>query len=300
MAAAMNEAALQNVVRKLTDPAASECWMGQAAKQCAADRSPRLESNRGPLSRRITANSNVCTIPTAPAALSERRKALDAIKDSVELLHTPQYPGFLALCFEPVCAQLTATQPQFERDSELQLLRHAALEVLSRLPANEAFKQYSSKLCDVCLSVRVTLRPVYIDAYSPDGHIVSSVHTAAAGLLAAATGRITADAVFTLLPRASETRADRPPWPPPPPNHPRSSAPTTRRTPSSASRSSSTSTSHSGPPSSPSSWPLSSLSAPRSRGSPSRLRPRLRGRARRRRATGRRRRAASRCWRSCR
>lgn len=91
---------------------------------------------------------------TDPAAtLQERRKALDVIKDNIEHLHTAQYPGFLALVFEPVSAQLTATQPQFERDSELQVLRHAALEVLSRLPANEAFKQYATRLCDVCLAV---------------------------------------------------------------------------------------------------------------------------------------------------
>jgi hypothetical protein len=90
----------------------------------------------------------------AYAALLERRKALDHIKDNIEMLHTAQYPGFLALIFEPVCAQLTATQPQFERDSELQVLRHAALEVLSRLPANDALKQYATRMCDVCLAVR--------------------------------------------------------------------------------------------------------------------------------------------------
>jgi len=101
-----------------------------------------------------TRTCNICPPPpTLSVALSERRKALDAIKDSVELLHTAQYPGFLALCFDPVCAQLTATQPQFERESELQLLRHAALEVLSRLPANEAFKPHATRLCDICLSV---------------------------------------------------------------------------------------------------------------------------------------------------
>lgn len=86
-------------------------------------------------------------------ALAERRKAVDAIRDSLEHLHTAQYPGFLAAAFEPVAAQLTATEPQFEKDSELQLLRHAALEVLSRLPASEALKPYASKLCDVCLAV---------------------------------------------------------------------------------------------------------------------------------------------------
>ncbi|KIZ04105.1 transformation/transcription domain-associated protein [Monoraphidium neglectum] len=91
---------------------------------------------------------------TDPAAsLLERRKALDHIKDNIEMLHTAQYPGFLALIFEPVCAQLTATQPQFERDSELQVLRHAALEVLSRLPANDALKQYATRMCDVCLAI---------------------------------------------------------------------------------------------------------------------------------------------------
>jgi hypothetical protein len=149
MASGMNDTALQHAVRRLTDPAASE-WGGAAGRGASADRWGRAwRRPRRPLGRPAAQRAP----PRPPAALLERRKALDAIKDSVELLHTAQYPGFLALCFEPLCAQLTSTQPQFERDSELQLLRHGALEALSRLPANEAFKPHASKLCDVALGV---------------------------------------------------------------------------------------------------------------------------------------------------
>ena len=92
--------------------------------------------------------------PPPPPALSDRRRALEAIKDSLELLHTAQYPGFLSSVFDPLLAQLTSTAPQFERGAELQALRHGALEALSRLPASDAFKPYAPRLCDACLTVR--------------------------------------------------------------------------------------------------------------------------------------------------
>lgn len=166
---AASEPALQHVVRKLTDASASEYSSRSSAvgagRVCSthslrADRVLEAFPGRQPPKTSIH-DANIPLLGRCPAlaarpraALQERRKALDVIKDSIEQLHTAQYPGFLASVFEPVSAQLTATQPQFERDSELQLLRHAALEVLSRLPANEALKQYATRLCDVCLAVR--------------------------------------------------------------------------------------------------------------------------------------------------
>ncbi len=86
------------------------------------------------------------------ADLEARRRATDAIKDSQELWHTRDYPAFLTAFLEPLLSQLTSTPPQFE-DSALQRLRHAVLEVLSKLPANEALRPHAPRLLDVCLSV---------------------------------------------------------------------------------------------------------------------------------------------------
>lgn len=53
---------------------------------------------------------------------------------------------------EPLVAQFTSTQPQFE-DTELQKLRHSVLEVLSKLPPNEMLRPYVPKLLELCLSI---------------------------------------------------------------------------------------------------------------------------------------------------
>lgn len=149
MAAVYDEEVVKGAVGKLTDPAAGahgdpRSGGAERVQVCAGTAYVRIRHPPHPAVPRL-----------ARPALSERRKAVDAVKEATEALHTPQYAGFLALVFEPLSAQLTSTQPQFDKDggSELQSLRHAALEALSRLPANEAFKQYASKLADVCLAV---------------------------------------------------------------------------------------------------------------------------------------------------
>eukprot|EP00878_Enallax_costatus_P007959 GHUV01008325.1.p1 GENE.GHUV01008325.1~~GHUV01008325.1.p1 ORF type:complete len:285 (+),score=89.02 GHUV01008325.1:246-1100(+) len=84
--------------------------------------------------------------------IDARKKATDSIKDSQELWHTKEYPKFLKVFLEPLLAQLTSTQPQFE-DTELQKLRHSVLEVLSKLPPNEVLRPYLPKLLELCLTI---------------------------------------------------------------------------------------------------------------------------------------------------
>jgi transformation/transcription domain-associated protein len=62
------------------------------------------------------------------------------------------YPQILEKCLGPLLAQLLETVPQHE-DSELQKLRHAALDALSKFPPAEAFRPYAAKVVEMCLKV---------------------------------------------------------------------------------------------------------------------------------------------------
>ena len=62
------------------------------------------------------------------------------------------YPQILEKCLTPLLAQILETVPQHE-DSELQKLRHAALDALSKFPPAEPFRPYAAKVVEVCLKV---------------------------------------------------------------------------------------------------------------------------------------------------
>ncbi len=68
------------------------------------------------------------------------------------MLYTAEYPEFLRAEFEPLVSVLTTAPPQFE-DSEAAKLRHTVLEVLARLPHNDAFKPYAPRLAELCVAV---------------------------------------------------------------------------------------------------------------------------------------------------
>lgn len=88
----------------------------------------------------------------AAADIKAKRAACESVKESVEILHTAEYPEFLRHFFGPLVGLLANSQPQFE-DSEAAKLRHTALEVLARLPHNEAFKPHAPKLAELCVHI---------------------------------------------------------------------------------------------------------------------------------------------------
>lgn len=76
------------------------------------------------------------------------------------------YPEFLQLFLNPLLSQLTSTAPQFE-DSDLHKLRHAVLEVLAKLPANDSLKPSLPQLMQVsALTATSELEPLPLCTYA--------------------------------------------------------------------------------------------------------------------------------------
>jgi hypothetical protein len=72
------------------------------------------------------------------ASIGVERKVdlLREVKEGIEVTLTGDYDHFLAVMVPPLLAALTTTQPQ-AANTPVQQLRHTALEILRRLPANQ-------------------------------------------------------------------------------------------------------------------------------------------------------------------
>lgn len=134
-----------------------------------------------------------------PADLKTKRAAAEAIKESVEILHTAEYPEFLRNFFDPLVAVLSQSQPQFE-DSEAAKLRHTSLEVLARLPHNEAFKPFAPRLAELCLMI--------MRNDNQQNALVRPPPRARMGVDAAARARRQAGPAATSPPQRASTRHD--------------------------------------------------------------------------------------------
>jgi transformation/transcription domain-associated protein len=86
--------------------------------------------------------------------LEERAQAATELKDvSLELLFTTNYSDWLKAFFEPCCDVVRKVEPQFQSNAPSQQLRCSVLELLNRLPPNEAFKPYATTLFELCVGV---------------------------------------------------------------------------------------------------------------------------------------------------
>lgn len=61
---------------------------------------------------------------------------LREVREGMEITQTGDYEHFLAVMVAPLLSLLSSTPPQ-AADTPVQRMRHLALEVLSRLPANQ-------------------------------------------------------------------------------------------------------------------------------------------------------------------
>lgn len=140
---------LARLARVFSDPACGEAPALAQRQQAHRGRwhSPQRLPPLPPLLPRAP-----CPAAAAGPDIDARKKATDSIKDSQELWHTKDYPEFLRTFFDPLLSQLASTAPQFA-DSELQKLRHAVLEVLSKLPPNEVLRPYAPRLLELCLTI---------------------------------------------------------------------------------------------------------------------------------------------------
>lgn len=91
-------------------------------------------------------------IPCPCAAVDKRLHMVTEIRDSIEIVHTNEYPKFLEHFFEPVCQLLREGQPQF-RDGPAQKVRNTLLEVVHRLPNNDSFRPYVERMLQLCMGL---------------------------------------------------------------------------------------------------------------------------------------------------
>lgn len=70
------------------------------------------------------------------AGVERKVELLREVKENIEVTLTGDYDHFLAAMVPPLLAALTSTQPQ-SANTPVQQLRHTALEILRRLPANQ-------------------------------------------------------------------------------------------------------------------------------------------------------------------
>ena len=68
--------------------------------------------------------------------MERKVELLREVKENIEVTLTGDYDHFLAAMVPPLLAALTSTQPQ-SANTPVQQLRHTALEILRRLPANQ-------------------------------------------------------------------------------------------------------------------------------------------------------------------
>ncbi|GIL72029.1 hypothetical protein Vretifemale_2442, partial [Volvox reticuliferus] len=86
------------------------------------------------------------------ASVEDKVKIAAELKENIDIVLTAEYSAFLSTFFKPFCDILRTVPPQFA-DTPEHKLRNTILDILTRLPINEAFKGYMLELYDVCLNV---------------------------------------------------------------------------------------------------------------------------------------------------
>ncbi|PNH02856.1 putative transcription-associated protein 1 [Tetrabaena socialis] len=87
--------------------------------------------------------------------VEERVKVAAELKEGIEIVLTPEYTSFLSTFFKPFCDILRTVPPQ-PSDTPEHKLRNTVLDILTRLPQNEAIRGHITELYDVCLNVTQT------------------------------------------------------------------------------------------------------------------------------------------------
>ena len=75
------------------------------------------------------------------------------VRDSIEIVHTSEYPSFLKFFFDAFDALLRRRTKPRSGDATEQRLRTVVLEVLNRLPQNDILRPYVDKLLDLVFHV---------------------------------------------------------------------------------------------------------------------------------------------------
>lgn len=86
------------------------------------------------------------------AAVEDKVKVAAELKESLDIVLTAEYSAFLSTFFKPFCDILRTVPPQFA-DTPEHKLRNTIIDILARLPVNEALRAYMMELYDVCLNV---------------------------------------------------------------------------------------------------------------------------------------------------
>lgn len=127
----------------------------------SVSRSVVLLGGRQPSPRRgrtgVALRGHVLTPPARPArdpaAVEDKTKLALDLKESIEIVLTGEYSAFLQAFFKPLCDILRTQVPPQLSDNAEHKLRSAVLDVLTRLPHNEALRPHISELYEVCFGV---------------------------------------------------------------------------------------------------------------------------------------------------
>lgn len=102
----------------------------------------------GPLTRPMPQR---CCLALPHAAIEERVKLVTDLREGIEIVFTPEYPSYLQALFKPFCDILRTVPPQLADNTEHKL-RNLVLDILNRLPQNDAFKPYVGEMFEVCMA----------------------------------------------------------------------------------------------------------------------------------------------------
>jgi transformation/transcription domain-associated protein len=78
------------------------------------------------------------------------------VRDSIEIVHTSEYPVFLKVYFSTFTALLSERSKPMSGDPHEQKLRMAVLEILNRLPQNEILRPYVADLLKLAMQILTT------------------------------------------------------------------------------------------------------------------------------------------------
>ncbi len=78
------------------------------------------------------------------------------VRDSIEIVHTSEYPVFLKVYFSTFTALLSERSQPMSGDPHEQKLRMAVLEILNRLPQNEILRPYVADLLKLAMQILTT------------------------------------------------------------------------------------------------------------------------------------------------
>ena len=83
-------------------------------------------------------------------------QVLTDLRERIEIVHTQEYPNFLAIMF-PVFKVLMLERITVSfQDDEANKFRRVILEILNRLPNNDVLRPYTIELLDLATKVLVT------------------------------------------------------------------------------------------------------------------------------------------------